>query len=90
MALSFLKIKIRPNSTEISLDSLKEKITKTVEGLEAKAQEFSEEEIAFGMKALIVTVAWPEEKESFVLEEKLKEIEEVSSIDILDHRRAFG
>lgn len=90
MALSFLKIKIRPNSPEVSLDSLKEKITKTAEDLEAKAQEFSEEEMAFGMKALIVTIGWPDEKESFILEQKLKEIEDVSSIDILDHRRAFG
>ncbi len=90
MGLSFLKIKIRPNSTEVSLDALRDAITSTVAGLDAKAQEFLEEEMAFGMKALIVTIAWPEEKESFLLEQKLQGIEGVSSIDILDHRRAFG
>jgi translation elongation factor aEF-1 beta len=90
MGLSFLKIKVRPNSTEIDLNNLKQTISDKVEKLDAKVQESLEEEMAFGMKALVITVAWPEEKESFVLEQTLEGIEGVSSIDVLDHRRAFG
>ena len=90
MALSFLKIKIRPKSTEVDLDVLTKEISKKVEELGGSLQESLKEEMAFGMKSLIVTISWPEEKESFALEQALEKIEDVSSFDIIDHRRAFG
>ena len=51
---------------------------------------FEEEPIAFGLKAIIALFAWPEEKELESLENELKDIEGVNSIQVIDIRRAFG
>ncbi len=64
--------------------------TKILENNKAVGIKFEIQPIAFGLKALIVLFGWPEEKELEELENKLKNIEEVSSIGILDMRRAIG
>ena len=46
--------------------------------------------MAFGLKALMVKMAWPEEKETDLIVEKLKTIKDISEVDIVDYRRAFG
>ncbi len=55
-----------------------------------KNPRFEEEPIAFGLKAVIALFAWPEESELEALESSLNEIEDVSSIQVIDMRRAFG
>ena len=54
-----------------------------LEGVEEKA-------IAFGLKAVMLKMAWPEEKSTDLIETKLSELENVSSATIEDYRRAFG
>ncbi|MEM4270812.1 MAG: hypothetical protein QXO70_01810, partial [Candidatus Pacearchaeota archaeon] len=56
----------------------------------AKRVIIEEQDIAFGLKAIIVTIAWPEEKNTDIAENKLKEITGVSSTEIIDYRRAIG
>ena len=90
MSIVAVKIKIMPTSPEINL----KEIEKNVEGLLAKNDvknpKFTIEPIAFGLKALIVIFGWPESAEIESLEEQLKNIDSVSSIEILDMRRAIG
>lgn len=90
MAIAVIKMKVLPVSPEIDLEKLKETIKNLIEGSEGKNCNFEEEPIAFGLKALIVFFSWPESSELESLEEKIKSIEDVSSMQIIDMRRAFG
>jgi elongation factor 1-beta len=90
MGIAAVKIKILPTSPEIDLEKLKETIKNLVEGMGGKNCTLEQEPIAFGLEAIIALFAWPEEKELEELEEAIRAIEEVSSIQVLDMRRAFG
>jgi len=82
--------KIMPESPETDLESLKEKAKSTMESEGAQNISFEERAIAFGLKAIILKMAWPEEKSTDLIESKLSGLEKVSSATIEDYRRAFG
>lgn len=90
MSIAAVKIKIMPVSPEADLEQIKATAKSLVENMGGKNCTFEEEPIAFGLKAIIALFAWPEEKELEELEEKLNEIENVNSIQMIDIRRAFG
>jgi elongation factor 1-beta len=90
MGIAAVKIKILPASTEVDLEKLKEVIKEKVESMGGKNCNIDEEPIAFGLEALIAFFAWPEEKELETLEEGLNQMEEISSTQVIDMRRAFG
>jgi len=90
MGIAAVKIKIMPTSPEGDLERIKEDAKDLIEDLGGKNCTFEEEPIAFGLKAIIALFAWPEEKELEELENCLREIEEVNSIQVIDMRRAFG
>ena len=80
-----------PDSLETDLEKLKTKIKEKVESFESGVfNEAKEEPIAFGLKALIVTIALSEDEESDAVEKALSEIEGVSSIELIDYRRVVG
>ena len=88
MGMSAVELKIMPESLETDLEAIKKKIENIL--TDAKNIKIEEQEIAFGLKALKVNLAWPEEKDTDEIENKLNEIEGVSSAKIEDIRRAFG
>jgi len=90
MGIAAVRIKLMPTSPETDLELIKNKAKEIVEKEKGKNCKFEEEPIAFGLKAIIVFFAWPEEQELESLEEKLKKIEEVNSVQVVDMRRAFG
>jgi elongation factor 1-beta len=90
MAIVAVKIKLMPESLDVNLDIIKKKAEEKAGKLGGKNISFNEENIAFGLKALIVTLAWPEEQETGILESELAGIDGVSSAQIIDYRRAFG
>lgn len=90
MAVAAIKIKLMPESLEVNLNELRKKLEEKILKLGAKNVTFSEENVAFGLKALIATIAWPEQQETGILESELSGIEGVSSAQIIDYRRAFG
>ncbi len=90
MGITAVKIKIMPSSPDVNLEEIKEKAKEKIEKAGGKNSQFEEEAIAFGLKAIITLFAWPEEQEIEPLEEKLKEIENVNSVQVIDMRRAFG
>ena len=55
-----------------------------------KNPSFEIQPIAFGLKALIVTFGWSEEKELEEVEGKLGKVKNVNSVQIIDIRRAIG
>ncbi len=90
MGIAAVKIRILPTSPEVDLEKLKKTIKKIVEKTGGKNCSFEEEPIAFGLKAVIAFFAWPEQLELEHLENSINEVEEVSSLQVIDMRRAFG
>ncbi|MFH1823314.1 MAG: elongation factor 1-beta [archaeon] len=90
MAIAALKIKIMPDSPEVSLEDIKLKVEETAKELGVTIHSTEIEPVAFGLKALMVIFVWPEEKEQESIESKLREIPNVQSVQVVDYRRAIG
>ena len=90
MSIAAVKIKLMPTSPEVDFEGIKGLVTKKIEEMGGKNCNFEEEPIAFGLKALIVFFAWPEESELEGLENSLGRIEGINSVQVTDIRRAFG
>ncbi len=91
MATAGLQFKIMPESIDTNLEQLKEKIKETIKSFESGVfSEAKEEPIAFGLKALIITMALSENEESDAVEKALSEIEGISSVELIDYRRVVG
>jgi len=90
MSIVAVIVRIMPDSPDANLEDIKAGITKYLESEGAKNITFTEEEIAFGLKAILAKFAWIEEKSTDLVENNLIEIEHVSSVKIEDYRRAFG
>ncbi|MFH0808268.1 MAG: elongation factor 1-beta [archaeon] len=91
MATAGIQFKIMPESVDTNLEELKiklEKITKTFKS--GVFNEAKEEPIAFGLKALIVTIALSEDEESDAVEKAFNEITGISSVELIDYRRVVG
>jgi elongation factor 1-beta len=85
-----VKIKIMPESPDTDLSKIKHEGKQKIESEKAVLHSFEEQLIAFGLKALIATIAWPESKDTSIIEELFKSIHGVSQADIIDYRRAIG
>ena len=79
-----------PEGVETNLEDIKKHSKSRIENERAVLHSFEEQPIAFGLKALIAIVAWPEEKDTQILEDLFKSIHGVSQADIIDYRRAIG
>ena len=90
MAEAIIKLKVMLESPDVDLESVKEKAKQEIEKLGGMINSYEEEPIAFGLKALIAVFLWPEEKDTSLAEDVFKNIPGISSVDIVDYRRAFG
>ena len=90
MGVALLTIKIMPTSPEVNLEEIKEKAQVVVEEGKGRKCRFEEEPIAFGLKAVMVFFDIDEEQELEPIEQGLRKIENVSSAEVTDMRRAFG
>ena len=85
-----VKIKVMPSSVETNLEEIKNKTKDLIEKSGGKGVNFEEEPIAFGLKAVIVFFVCPEDQELESLENEMKKIEDVNSVEVIDIRRAIG
>lgn len=83
-------VKVMPSSPTSDLAQIKRKGEQKLVEHGATSISVEEKSVAFGLKALYFKFAWPEEKGSELVEELLSKIDEVSSVDIEDYRRALG
>lgn len=90
MGTALLRIKLMPTSPEIDFKEVKEKAKTIVEKGKGKNCTFEEEPIAFGLKALIVSFNIDEEQDLEPVEEGLRNLENISSAQVIDMRKAFG
>lgn len=89
MGIALIKYKLMPEGMLENFEELKENISKIVEKYEGKVNQLIEEPIAFGLKAVMLIVAMDESKETDKLEESLRNLKGISSMDTLDYRRAI-
>jgi elongation factor 1-beta len=82
--------KIMPSSPDTDLEEIKKAANEKLTAEGAQNLAFEEQNIAFGLKAVMVKMAWPEEKSTEIIESILSGIDNVSSAQITDYRRAFG
>ena len=88
--MSAVKYKLMPTGLDIDLDLLKTKIQTKLTEFGGIFGEAEEKPIAFGLKALVVSFAFPEEKEIDEVGNALETINGVSSVEMIDYRRAIG
>jgi translation elongation factor aEF-1 beta len=90
MGTMLIIYKIMPTSPEVNLDEIKVASKLVIEELEGKNVRFEEEPIAFGLKAVKASFDIDEKFELEPIQNKLEKIDNVSSVEVVDMRRAFG
>tara|TARA_Y100000310_G_scaffold324657_1_gene386833 strand:- start:3907 stop:4185 length:279 start_codon:yes stop_codon:yes gene_type:complete len=87
-----ITFKIMPTSPEVDLDEIEAKAKEEIKAFCDTEQFKTEiEPVAFGLKAINLLFAMDEAKGSTdELENKIKEIEGVNSVEVVDVRRAVG
>jgi elongation factor 1-beta len=90
MGFTAVQIKLMPDSPSINLGEIEKKAEQIINEMHKTAVKVEEQPIAFGLKAIILSFAWNDEIDIEKLESKLKGIQNVSSTEILDIRKAFG
>lgn len=85
-----MTLKIMPTSPDVDMKKLGEAVKKKITSLGGKFHEQKEEPIAFGLKALICTLSWPEEKNPDIVESELAKVKNVNSVQLTDFRRAIA
>ena len=92
MAQMIITMKLMPESPDTDLEDLKSKIKEKVIAFAGEGEmRFEEAPIGFGLSAVNVTFVMDESGESIdKLEEDLKQLEGVASLEVTDMRRALG
>jgi len=90
MGTALITLKIMPSSPETDLEAIKEKSKSLIEKNQGSKIRFEEEPIAFGLKAIKVFFDLDESQELELIENSLSQIENISSVQVIDMRRAFG
>lgn len=83
-------LKIMPVSPDVNLEELLKNIKNKIEPLGAGIGKHEFEDVAFGLKAIKIIFIYNEEKSVEEIEDKIKEIDEVSTVDVTDMRRTIG
>lgn len=91
MANVIIGLKVMPESPEINLSDLRDKVKKEIEEFGGLVGRIEEEPIGFGLSSLIFTFNLPEEKSNLdPLEEAIKKVDGVSNTEVVSITRAFG
>jgi translation elongation factor aEF-1 beta len=81
------KYKLMPESPSVDLKSIEIAAKKIVEDFGGKNKEYVIEDIAFGLKALIVFFFYSDDKNIDSIEPKLAGIKDVASVQLVDMRK---
>jgi elongation factor 1-beta len=92
MANVVVTLKIMPESPEVDLNNIEAQAkAKIIDFSQSKEMKTEQEPVAFGLKALKITFVMDESKGSTdALEESIKTISGVNSVEAVDVRRAVG
>jgi elongation factor 1-beta len=90
MGFTAVQMKLMPTSPSVDLKAIEKRAEEIINSMHKTQVRIEEEPIAFGLKAIILSFAWNDEIETETLEAEFAKIPEVSSVETLDIRKAFG
>jgi elongation factor 1-beta len=90
MGFTAVQMKLMPDSPSANLKAIEIKSEEIINSMHKTQVKVEEQPIAFGLKAIILSFAWNDEIETEKLEAELAKVPEVSSVETLDIRKAFG
>jgi len=90
MGIALVTIKIMPESSGVDLEIIQKKALEITQEAGGRKPTTKTEPIAFGLNAIILNFSLDESKSVDNIQDKLKEIKEISSAEVIDFRRAFG
>ncbi|MDO8528863.1 MAG: elongation factor 1-beta [Nanoarchaeota archaeon] len=82
-----ITMKIMPSSPDADLEEIEQEIGALIQEKGGKNTKYSEEPIAFGLKAIIAFFELPETANADKLEEEISQIIDVNSVQTTDMRR---
>lgn len=90
MGTALVTIKIMPESPESNLEKIQEKAKQITTDNNGEKPSTKTEPVAFGLNAIILNFSLDESHSIDDIEKPLNEIDNVSSAEVIDFRRAFG
>ncbi len=92
MAKVVITLKVMPESPDVDLNKLEHEVIKEIKKFAGETEFKKEiEPVAFGLKALKITFVSDESKSNFdELENNIRNLNDVNSVEIVDVRRAIG
>tara|TARA_Y100000310_G_C19989368_1_gene493404 strand:- start:127 stop:405 length:279 start_codon:yes stop_codon:yes gene_type:complete len=92
MAKVIITMKLMPTSPDVDLGTVESQVKDKIVAFAGETEtRFSQEPIAFGLKALqVIFVADEARGSTDNLEQELRNLEEVESVEVTDVRRAIG
>ena len=91
MAKVIVTLKVNLESPETNIEKVKAKVTEMITSFDGDVGKVEVEEVAFGLKAIKFFFILDESRGSTEsLENDIEDLEEVSSVEITDVRRAVG
>jgi len=91
MARVIVTIKLMPSSPEVDLKKVEEQAVKEINAFGGQIGKIEHEPIAFGLKAIMISFFSDESKSNLdPLEDSLKKIKDVESVETVEVRRALG
>jgi elongation factor 1-beta len=82
-----VKMKIMPTSPNVNIKEIETNVKEIVKSEGGINNEYSTEPVAFGLVSLTAFFQWPEEKELEKIEEKIKALENIQSVQLTDIRK---
>ncbi len=90
MAQVIVTIKLMPSSPEVDLKKIEEEAVKEIKNFGGQIGRIEQEPIAFGIKAVKISFFSEESKSNLdPLEDILRQIEDVESVETIEVRRAL-
>ncbi len=90
MGMSAVQYKVMPEGVDSDFEAIKSAVKAKIVELGGMMSSIEEKPIAFGLKALIFSFAYPEENEVDHVGNAIDKIDAVSSCEMIDYRRALG
>ncbi len=91
MANVIVALKIMPKSPDEDLKKIEEEVEKEVSSFGAEVGKVEIEPLAFGLNVLKIFVIMDEKKgDTEPLEDKIKSVKGIESVEVVDVRRAIG
>jgi translation elongation factor aEF-1 beta len=90
MGFTAVQMKLMPDSPSADLKRIEKDAEATINSMHKTVVKVEEQPIAFGLSAIILSFAWNDEIDTEKLEAELQKIANVSSVEVLDIRKAFG